>query len=241
MATTKKSVSPVKKQAKAKPAAPAKKAVTQLKKAVIPAKKAATPAKKAVMPAKKAIAKPQQTSTQLLEAFFCEELKDIYWAEKHLLKVLPKMAKNASEAQLKQAFEDHRKVTEGHVARLENVFELMGKKAQAKKCEAMAGITKEGDDIIEETEKGTETRDVGLILAAQKVEHYEIATYGGLAELARTIGKPKVADILAKTLAEEKEADESLTKLAKHNINEEASEESEKVTGFFDKVFEAFN
>lgn len=132
-------------------------------------------------------------------------------------------------------------MTEGHVTRLESVFELMGKKAQAKKCEAMEGITKEGDNIIEETDKGTETRDVGLILAAQKVEHYEIATYGGLAELARTIGKPKVADILEKTLAEEKQADESLTLLAKRSINKEASVETEKGNGFLEGVRDFFS
>jgi ferritin-like metal-binding protein YciE len=178
----------------------------------------------------------------LLEAFFCEELKDIYWAEKHLLKALAKMEKNATAPKLKQAFAEHRKVTEGHVSRLEDVFELVGKKAIAKKCEAIAGITKEGDDIIDETEKGTETRDVGLIMAAQKVEHYEIATYGGLAELARTLGKGKVADILQKTLEEEKEADEALTRLAKKNINSEASQEDgEKADGIFDKMMSIFN
>ena len=245
MATTKKPATPAKKAASAKPAAPAKKAVAAAKKATTPAKKAPALAKKTVVPAKKAVAKaaqPKQSSSQLLEVFFCEELKDIYWAEKHLLKVLPKMARNATEPKLKQAFEEHRKVTEGHVTRLERVFELMGKKAQAKKCEAMAGITKEGDDIIEETDKGTETRDVGLILAAQKVEHYEIATYGGLAELARTIGKPKVADILEQTLAEEKEADESLTQLAKKSINQEASVETDgQGNGFFGKMMEVFS
>ncbi len=245
MATTKKTIVPVKKQAmsNAKASVPAKKVATPAtKKTVTPAKKAVVPAKKAAI--KKAVAKPatpQQSSGALLEEFFCEELKDIYWAEKHLLKVLPKMAKNATEAKLKDAFEAHRKETEGHVTRLESVFELMGKKAQAKKCEAMAGITKEGDDIIEETKKGTETRDVGLILAAQKVEHYEIATYGGLAELARTIGKPKVAAILEQTLAEEKKADESLTVLAKRNINEEASGETKDGNGFFNKVMEVFS
>jgi len=101
----------------------------------------------------------------------------------------------------------------------------MGKTPQAKKCEAMAGITKEGDDIVSETEKGSITRDVGIILAAQKVEHYEIATYGGLTQLAKTLNLQDVADILYKTLEEEKETDEKLTEIAENNINVGAAEE----------------
>lgn len=167
------------------------------------------------------------TNDSMLEEFFCDELKDIYWAEKHLVKTLPKMSKAATSAELKQAFTDHLETTKVHVTRLEQVFELMGKKAQAKKCDAMAGITEEGAGIIEETETGTATRDVGLILAAQKVEHYEIATYGGLAQLARTLGRDDVAEILAETLAEEKEADELLTEVAENSVNYEASEEEE--------------
>jgi ferritin-like metal-binding protein YciE len=229
MATTKKSARSASSRKTA--AAPAKTGTAS--------KKSSTSLKKSGSKAQAPQSKPDQT--ELLKDFFCEELKDIYWAEKHLLKVLPKMAKNATAAKLKQAFENHRKVTEGHVTRLESVFQLMGKKAQAKKCEAMAGITKEGDDIIDETDKGTETRDVGLILAAQKVEHYEIATYGGLAELARTIGKPKVAEILEKTLAEEKDADKSLSELAVRNINRQASKETENGTGFLNKVMEVFS
>ena len=145
------------------------------------------------------------------------------------------MEKNATAAPLKEAFASHRGVTQGHITRLEDVFGLLKQKPVAKKCEAMAGITKEGDDIISETEKGTETRDVGLIFAAQKVEHYEIATYGSLAELARTLGLQKVSEILEKTLAEEKQADEDLSKLAVRNINEEASHETEK-PGFFERI-----
>lgn len=163
----------------------------------------------------------------MLEDFFNDEIKDIYWAEKHLTKVLPKMQKAATSGELKQAFADHLETTKEHVSRLEKVFELLGKKPQAKKCDAMAGITEEGSGIIEETEKGSATRDVGLILAAQKVEHYEIATYGGLAQLARTLGKNDVAKILAQTLSEEKEADELLTEIAENNINVEASEEED--------------
>ena len=164
----------------------------------------------------------------MLQDFFKDELKDIYWAEKHLVKTLPKMAKAATSEELKNAFTDHLQVTQTHVSRLEEVFELLGEKAQAKKCEAMEGITKEGESIIEDTEEGTSTRDVGLILAAQKVEHYEISTYGGLAQLATTLGMDQVAELLQQTLAEEKEADTTLTGIAENDINYEASEETEQ-------------
>ena len=160
--------------------------------------------------------------SSLLQKLFVDELKDIYWAEKHLLKALPKMAKASTSDKLKQAFTDHLEATQGHVSRLEKAFELLGEKVQAKKCEAMAGLTKEGEGIIEDTEKNTLTRDVGLIMAAQKVEHYEIATYGSLAQLAKTLGKNAVADIMIQTLNEEKEADELLTSIAENNINAEA-------------------
>jgi len=163
----------------------------------------------------------------LLEEFFVDEIKDIYWAEKHLVKTLPKMKKAATTPELQQAFADHLEVTREHVTRLEEVFELLGEKAVAKKCDAMEGITKEGESIIEETEEGTATRDVGLILAGQKVEHYEISTYGGLAQLARTLNHEDVAEILEKTLSEEKEADKLLTSVAENSVNYEAAGESE--------------
>lgn len=163
--------------------------------------------------------------SSMLEEFFIDELKDIYWAEKHLVKVLPKMEKAATTQELKDAINEHLEVTKTHVSRLEEVFGLMDKTPQAKKCEAMAGITKEGDDIVSETEKGSITRDVGIILAAQKVEHYEIATYGGLTQLAKTLNLEKVADILYKTLEEEKQTDKTLTAIAEKNINVEAAQE----------------
>ena len=178
--------------------------------------------------AKKAAAVPEKTSQDpMLEAFFKDELKDIYWAEKHLLKVLPRMRKAATSPKLQTAFADHLEQTKGHVARLDQVFGLMGEKPRAKKCDAMEGITKEGEGIIEDTEAGTNTRDVGLILAGQKVEHYEISTYGGLAQLARTLGRDDVAEILATTLAEEKQADILLTDIAENDINYQASQEEE--------------
>ena len=163
--------------------------------------------------------------SSMLEDFFVDELKDIYWAEKHLLKVLPKMEKAATTQQLKVAINEHLGVTKTHVSRLEDVFGLMEQKPVAKKCEAMAGITKEGDEIVLDTEKGSITRDVGIILAAQKVEHYEIATYGGLTQLTKTLNRQDVADILYKTLEEEKETDEKLTEIAENNINVEAAAE----------------
>lgn len=160
-----------------------------------------------------------------LEKFMHDSLKDIYWAEKHLTKALPKMEKAATSKELKAAIMEHLEVTEQHVERLEQVFELMGKKPQAKKCEAMEGLTKEAESIIEETEKGTSTRDVGIIMAAQKVEHYEIATYGGLTQLAKTMGLAEVADLLGQTLQEEKETDEHLTSIAENDINLQAERE----------------
>jgi ferritin-like metal-binding protein YciE len=161
-----------------------------------------------------------------LEEFFHDELKDIYWAENHLVKTLPKMAKAASGEELADAFTEHLAVTKEHVTRLDKVFEILGHKAEAKKCEAMEGITKEGESIIEDTEAGTATRDAGLIMAAQKVEHYEIATYGALARIAKTLGHADVVTILETTLAEEKQADDSLTDLAENTVNDEAAEEA---------------
>jgi ferritin-like metal-binding protein YciE len=165
------------------------------------------------------------TDSQPLLDFFVDEIKDIYWAEKHIVKTLPKMRKAASSESLKQAFEDHLEETKEHVNRLERVFQILGEKVQAKKCDAMEGIIKEGDSIVEETDDGTAVRDVGLVLAAQKVEHYEISTYGGLAQLARTLGKDNVADLLESTLKEEKNADTRLTEVAEEGINYQAAEE----------------
>jgi len=160
-----------------------------------------------------------------LEEFFHDELKDIYWAEKKLVKTLPKLAKAATSKALANAFSEHLEVTKGHVTRLEKAFEILGHPAQAKKCEAMEGITKEGEEIIEDTEDGTSTRDVALILAGQKAEHYEIATYGGLRQIAKNLGYDDIAKLMEQTLAEEKEADQSLTKLAETSVNEQATAE----------------
>ena len=161
-----------------------------------------------------------------LYELFLDGIRDIYWAENHLLKALPKMIKSASSPELASTIETHLAETSTHVARLENIFELLKEKAVAKKCDAMEGLAKEGEAIIESTEDGTATRDVGIILASQKVEHYEIATYGGLSQVAATLGLDEVAALLEETLAEEKNADRLLTEVAENNINYKASEEA---------------
>lgn len=157
-----------------------------------------------------------------LRAFFIDCLKDIYWAENALVKALPKMAANASSAQLMTAIKDHHAVTRNQVTRLEQVFELLGEKAEAKKCEAMAALLKEGNSILEETQPGP-VRDAGIIAASQKMEHYEIATYGTLCSFAKTLGENNAAKLLMQTLAEEKEADMLLSDAAYNSINFDAS------------------
>ena len=173
---------------------------------------------------KSAPSKRSSGGPDLLE-FFTDQLKDIYWAEKHLVQKLPALQRAASSEELKNAIEEHIAQTQDQVARLEEVFSLLDKKPQAKKCDAMEGLTTEAKTVISETESGTATRDVGIIMAAQKVEHYEIAAYGSLTQLARTIGLDDVADILAETLAEEKDTDVLLTKIAESHINYEAAVE----------------
>lgn len=148
-------------------------------------------------------------------------LKDIYWAEKALYKALPKMEKNATSVDLKKGIAKHSKETEQHIQRLESCFEELGKKAKAEKCDAMAGLLEEAKGIMEETEIGA-VRDAGIIAAAQKVEHYEIATYGTLAAFAKLLGHKSSLKHLLKTLEEEKKCDEDLTALADTNLNSKA-------------------
>lgn len=165
---------------------------------------------------------PPQTPDDLqpaLRQLFLDEIKDIYWAEKHLTKALPKMQKAASSAKLKKAIATHLDQTLVHVERLEQVFDLLGEPVRAKKCDAMEGLVMEGESVIEDTDAGTATRDVGIIIASQKVEHYEIAAYGGLTQLAKTLMLKDVARLLSQTLAEEKETDILLTEIAEHDIN----------------------
>lgn len=162
-----------------------------------------------------------------LKEFFIDELKDIYWAEQKLVKTLPKLQKAATSDELQTAFEDHLEETKTHVQRLEQAFRLLGEKAVAKKCDAMQGITEEGASVIEDTDEGTATRDVALIMAGQKAEHYEIATYGGLIQIAHTLGHDDVAELLQQTLQEEKNADVKLTEIAENHVNYDAAGESE--------------
>lgn len=157
--------------------------------------------------------------------FFIDELKDILWAEKALLKALPKMRKAATGKELAASFDEHLAETETQISTLEQVFELMGEKPKTKKCDAMEGLISEAESIISDTEKGTAIRDAGLILAAQKVEHYEIATYGTLAAFADAMEEKKVAKLLRSILRDEKDSDKKLTALALESVNEEASEE----------------
>lgn len=161
-----------------------------------------------------------------LRELFVEELKDIYGAEKALTRAIPKMIKNATSPELAEALTEHLEITEEQVTRLEDVFSSIGEKAVAKKCEAMTGLVKEAEEIMKETEKGV-VRDAAIILAGQKVEHYEIASYGTLCAFAKTLGENEAADLLAETLAEEKEADETLTRIAESSINLEAHEADE--------------
>jgi ferritin-like metal-binding protein YciE len=168
--------------------------------------------------------KPQLMERSLLMELFEDELKDIYWAEKALTKALPKMAKNATSPELVEAIENHLAETEEQIAKVEQVFELIDKKAVAKKCEAMAGLIKESEEIMKDTEKGPQ-RDAGIISAAQKVEHYEIASYGTLRTFAQTLGLEEAAAILEEILEEEKNADNTLTDIAVSSINVEALEE----------------
>lgn len=160
-----------------------------------------------------------------LQKFFVDQLKDMYYAEKELLKGLEEMKRAVSTEELEDAFEEHRKQTERHVKRLEQVFRLVNQEPEAKTCEAMDGLLREARTIIGETEEGTYTRDAALIIAAQKIEHYEMATYGGLVQLAVTMDMRRAADILDRTLQEEEDTDCLLTNIAESYINIEAEHE----------------
>ncbi|RFS24041.1 ferritin-like domain-containing protein [Chitinophaga silvatica] len=169
--------------------------------------------------------KKQHNHESKFHELFVDELKDIYWAEKSLVKALPKMYKAASSEELQQCIASHLEETKEHVARLEHIFELLGKKAQAKKCEAMAGLLTEGQEVIDETDMDSAVRDAGIIISAQKVEHYEIAAYGSLKTLAKVMGHDVIANILESTLEEEKNADVMLTEVAESTVNEAAAAE----------------
>ncbi|MEJ7587979.1 MAG: ferritin-like domain-containing protein [Ferruginibacter sp.] len=181
---------------------------------------AATSAKSKKTPAK-------SDAAEGLRDLFEDSLKDIYWAEKALVKALPKMAKNATSEELVMALTEHLEVTKNQVTRLEEVFATLGVKAQAKKCAAMEGLIKEGEEIVESTEEGM-VRDAGIISAGQKIEHYEIATYGTLCAFAKVLEETEAGDLLMQTLNEEKEADTKLTTVAESSINLGAADEDEE-------------
>jgi ferritin-like metal-binding protein YciE len=156
-----------------------------------------------------------------LSVLFYETLKDIYYAEKQILRALPKMAKAAQAEELRNAFLEHREQTQGHVERLDQVFELINKPARGKTCDAINGIIAEGNEIVEDF-KDTEALDPGLLAAAQAVEHYEISRYGTLKTWAAQLGLTKVVPLLEATLQEEKKTDDLLSKLA-NSVNRKAA------------------
>lgn len=165
--------------------------------------------------------KPEKDAAEDLRDFLVDGLKDLYWAEKALIKNLPKMAKNATSPKLKQAVEKHLEETQNQVTRLEDAFKAMGEKPKTEKCDAMDGLLKEAESIMKETKPGA-IRDAAIIAAAQKVEHYEIASYGTMATYAKLLGEKKVHQLLGETLNEEKNCDKDLTKLATTEINVKA-------------------
>jgi ferritin-like metal-binding protein YciE len=179
--------------------------------------------------------KQESPEESYLEKFFVNQLKDIYYAENKILDGLKKMEKAATTDELKDAFKEHHMQTEKHVKRLEKVFGLLNQKPEGKTCEAIEGILKEGQSIIDETEEGTMTRDAALIFAAQKVEHYEIASYGGLVQFAITLGLHEVSDILDRTLREEEDTDTKLTEIAENDINLGAEQEGNQYSWEMEK------
>jgi ferritin-like metal-binding protein YciE len=161
----------------------------------------------------------------LLKELFIDELRDIYWAEKYLTKAMPRLLKAATSPQLTHAFEQHLMQTLEQITRIELAFEMLEMHPRARKCEAMEGLVKECQQMLQDMPKGSSALDAGLIICAQKIEHYEIAAYGSLVQLAKTMGHKDVADILHITLVEEKETDELLTELAVSGINLDAVHE----------------
>ncbi|SFV29089.1 Ferritin-like metal-binding protein YciE [Devosia crocina] len=157
-----------------------------------------------------------------LDDLFLDTLKDIYYAERQILKALPKMAKAATSPELKAGFEQHQQETEGQVERLQQVFEHLGKPARGKTCDAILGIIEEGKEIMDEY-KGTQALDAGLVAAAQAVEHYEIARYGTLVTWAKQLGHTEIAQLLSETLKEEEATDKKLSQVALKTVNQKAA------------------
>ena len=167
-----------------------------------------------------------ESNTPFLEKFFTDQLKDMYYAEQQMLKALDEMMQATTTEELEDAFEQHKRQTERHVKRLEKVFKLIGAEPSGKKCDAIDGLIKEAKGIISETKEGSATRDAALIIASQKIEHYEIATYGSLVQLALTMDLDRAAEILEKTLQEEEDTDRELTSIAESYINVKAEQET---------------
>jgi ferritin-like metal-binding protein YciE len=159
------------------------------------------------------------------DKLYIDQLKDIYNAEKQLVRTLPRIAKASTSPELRSALEDHLEKTKTHVERLEEIFEEMGQRAAGKTCKGMQGLLEEGNELLEEDDADPKVLDAGIIMAAQKVEHYEIATYGSLRTLAQMKGDERAVELLQETLDEEKEADQLLTQLAESSINVEAAEQ----------------
>lgn len=154
-----------------------------------------------------------------MDKLFLTTLKDVYFAERQLLKALPKMARAAQSETLKQAFTDHREETQEQVARLTRVFEIIGKRAQGQTCQAMLGLIEEAEELMEEATEPSQVRDAGLIACGQAVEHYEMARYGTLAAWAAMMGHDEAAQLLRQTLEEEKKADTLLNRIATREVN----------------------
>jgi len=159
-------------------------------------------------------------SVGTMDELFVDELKDLYSAEKQITRALPKLVKAATSDELRQAFQSHLEETNGHVTRLEKAFEILGKSPKGKTCVGMKGVLEEGAEVLEDTDKG-EVRDAGLISAAQRVEHYEMAGYGSARDFAKLLGQDEIAELLEETLEEEKAADKKLTSISKQ-VNAEA-------------------
>lgn len=191
-----------------------------------PTNKTASKSASSSSPKAKSTSPVSHTDHNGLRKLFEDQLKDIYWAEKALTKALPKMMEKAYSQDLINALESHLSVTEQQVSRCEEIFAALHKPVEARICEAMQGLIKEANEIMDDTAAGS-TRDAGIICAAQKVEHYEIATYGTLAAWARQLNEDEIAGMLEETLNEEKEADDTLSELAESNVNEEAMMEQE--------------
>jgi ferritin-like metal-binding protein YciE len=169
--------------------------------------------------------KSKSDTSSKFQELFLHELKDIYWAEKHLVKALPKMSKGATSEKLSKAIDNHIQETEMQIERLEQVFEMMGEKASGKKCQAMAGLLEEGEEMLKESKLEGLVKDAGIIISSQKIEHYEIAAYGSLVTLAQKLGMNDAAKLLEQTLNEEKKTDELLTTIAETEVNVKAMNE----------------